>query len=860
MTTPSKPPRKPWHLLTEAADTVQDPEDRRRARLLKALLLVLLPATAAVVALAWLGAEEADRLLFLAGGAVIVVLLGLAWRLSGTRHYPAAAAIALSAITAVAILHTVVRAASEPALVPATVVWTLLPILLANMLLSVRGTSILAAIVLAGVACLPLWVPAVGWASLGEPLGLVLAVSALVMVAAAIRREDAERIEAQTRALAASGQRFRALYDGVAVAIIAHDKGVIRDANAAVTRLLGYTPADVEGERLETLFAEGFHGEIGALALARDAEPLEAIGRRHDGSPVNLQVIANQAMLPGEALQVVELRDVTELREAQEAMRRAKRAAEEANEAQAGFLSYVTRALRPPLVAAQRIAATLLGNRAKNLRPEDLVFLRRLTDQHEVGLQLISDLHLKALLESGQFEVKGALTMIDRLVQEVVDECRPQLVGREVELRAVVPDLVAPVEMDGGRLKHVLKHLVGHSIRSTREGHVTLHVHVDPMDDRPQRIDVVDSGHGISAEDLAEILLPLEEVSPDDGTRLGLAICRTIADKLDVDMQIETRGARGSTYSLVLEAPLATHRAAGPVTADPDAGLEIALEEDAPDLSSRCVIVAIADPAQRAEVAAVLWPLGCEVNPVAPDDLAAAAALAPPDLVIGELGEAGSAAEAEGGGPVGWGTLTRLRVAPATRDVPWLALDLRRGERRALLGRLDLLPRPLTDAALAATLARHGLADGVGRILLALEDAGAAESVVSNLQRRGYHVRYAATGEAALAILQVERFDAYVVDPLLSLRDGGADLLEALCRVRRYVGTPLLLPVDGADAGPPLQRLALVAETVARPADRFAADLERVVRALLDPAAEAEEDEATDEGGAAEEAPPVPDA
>lgn len=799
------------------------PERRRRARLLSAVLLVVIPAVLALIAVAALtGTTDTGSVLLTFGGLVVVILLFTAYRLASTPHYGLAAALALVTLTAVPLVHVALTAFQAPDHADLALMWLLLPVLLSSVLLNVRGTAIFVVGLGASIFALP-WLGApLPIHTLLTPLALIAATAAMVVAVAAIRNEDARAIEAQRAEARNSEQRFRNLFDGVSVAFCVHEGGVIQDVNLAFERLFGYGAPEGKGMRVSELIAEaGREAADEALAQGDEFHTLRTEGRRKDGSTFPVDVSGNARAYRGHDARVLELRDVTALREARGLLERATKEAEQASRSQARFLAYVGRALRPPVQSAHRIVGTLVANRAGNLRQEDLQFLHRLSEQHESLLRQIDDILLLSQVESGRLETARVTTFMERTVQEVVDELRPQTRRRSLGVEVELPPIVAPVFGDPIRLKQALKYLLGHAVRATRKGAVRVALEADDESRIPHVLHVSDSGTGLSSEERDRIFAPLDEALASSTGELGLVICRSLLELMGFTLEVQSELGQGTTFTVRMDGLQLAHQARSPEPEAPDAegGHEAALP-----LAGKVIAVVLpeGDPARKptlevieaGRAAALRTSSGAlmEADPL-------------PEVVVGRF-------ESVHDGTADWGPLGRLRANEATREVPYVALYAATDGRLAVMGRLDLAHLPLEGARLAGVLAHNGAAPPA-RVLLVHGDEDAGVQAVAALREQGYDCRYAPDGGTALDLVRAAPFDAFVVDPLIHVR-GGLELLEHVRGERRHRHLPLVVLYDVDDIGAVLTRLEMVAESVAQPPERFLPDLTATLSALLE--------------------------
>jgi signal transduction histidine kinase len=132
--------------------------------------------------------------------------------------------------------------------------------------------------------------------------------------------------------------------------------------------------------------------------------------------------------------------------------------------------------------------------------------------------------------------------------------------GVELETRIErgVPSMVTTDPM---RVAQILVNLIAHAVRSSEAGAVRLNVrHESRANGKFLEIDVVDSGLGMSEEQLTKIFQPF---SPADssmrrrfgGTGLGLFISKSLTELLGGSLLASSSPGAGSTFHLSL--PLA---------------------------------------------------------------------------------------------------------------------------------------------------------------------------------------------------------------------------------------------------------------------------------------------------------------
>lgn len=183
---------------------------------------------------------------------------------------------------------------------------------------------------------------------------------------------------------------------------------------------------------------------------------------------------------------------------------------------------------------------------------------RSVTDIRSAGralLQMADNLVELARLERGEVQAE----LQDSALGPIFDDVRTSLQGRAAEKGLSLDlDRSGPetCHADPRLLARILTHLVANGIAFTETGGVVVRAreHEAP---RGVRVEVVDSGIGISEHDRRMLFQPFDRAAGDlttgrQGVGLGLFISRRLADLMGAELTVETEIGRGTTCSVIL--------------------------------------------------------------------------------------------------------------------------------------------------------------------------------------------------------------------------------------------------------------------------------------------------------------------
>lgn len=262
--------------------------------------------------------------------------------------------------------------------------------------------------------------------------------------------------------------------------------------------------------------------------------------------------------------------------------------ARDANAAKSRFMAHLSHELRTPLTAILGFTGELLRASPQS---GDLATIdrnaRHLLDVINQSLDL-------SQVESGTLTLYPRATDPRAMVRELEASMAPRAIASELAFRvSVASEVPEHVLLDGLRTRQVLLNLLGNAIKFTTQGVVALRMFVPDSDDPDLlRIDVLDTGRGLSREDSIRIFEPFRQAEHRDrtvGTGLGLAIARQLARAMGGDVTVQSTPGRGSCFTMTLRAPAVDDARAGwteesvPRVDSGLHGVRMVLAEDAKD-------------------------------------------------------------------------------------------------------------------------------------------------------------------------------------------------------------------------------------------------------------------------------------
>ena len=349
---------------------------------------------------------------------------------------------------------------------------------------------------------------------------------------------------------------------------IVESDGRVRSSSQAFHDILGYDAAELKGQ--PALDLELIHPDDRAAMAQRMEEvmngqgqttPLRLRCRHADGHWVVLE--ANGRAIrdaEGRTTGLVSVtRDVSAQAELESALMEAKEQAERANNAKSEFLSRMSHELRTPLNAILGFGQLLEMDGLKLEQQESVGQVLR-AGRHL--LRLIDEVLDIARIEAGRLAISLEPVCVSDAVTESVDMIRPLAVERGIRLDIDPGRCSFYVHADRQRLKQVLLNVLSNAVKYNREGGFVTLSCMRASDNRVG-ISVTDTGAGIRQQDIPRLFSPFDRLGAEntsvDGTGLGLALSKRLAQAMGGDIRADSVPGEGSTFTIELtltEGPL----------------------------------------------------------------------------------------------------------------------------------------------------------------------------------------------------------------------------------------------------------------------------------------------------------------
>jgi len=272
---------------------------------------------------------------------------------------------------------------------------------------------------------------------------------------------------------------------------------------------------------------------------------------------------------------------------------RSKKNAEAENEAKSDFLAMISHELRTPLAGLAGALSLALEETAE---PETRARLSLAASCAESLRALLDELLDLSQIEAGQMTIRPEPVTPKTILREVTSLFTPAAEAKGIELRTKLgPGMELGVMLDALRMRQVIANLVSNSLKFTERGSITVTGDaLNSGDDRLLRVEIRDTGVGMSSEQLARLFEPFAQVHErraGSGTGLGLVISRSLIAQMGGTLELRSEPGVGTSARIELllpavdaPAPELAPKASGAQPKTDGRPLRVLIAEDTPVL------------------------------------------------------------------------------------------------------------------------------------------------------------------------------------------------------------------------------------------------------------------------------------
>lgn len=378
-------------------------------------------------------------------------------------------------------------------------------------------------------------------------------------------------LEVRTDQLARSENTIRDIWQQAADGLVLVDaSNRIVHVNPAGLRILGYEYEQLVGKSLAVILGESEAQRITLLirsleesSVQRAFPVIEVAMVRKDLSSFDADISGGPIHVGDSPMLVLTMRDITRRKETERAtaeqarqlkqlndeLKAAQQQADAANRAKSEFLANMSHEIRTPMTAILGFADELTQADQSPEEQKDTIQTIRRNGEHL--LAVINDILDLSKIEQDSLPIERARHSPVELMSEVTSMLRVRFDAKGLSLDAeFVGEIPETIDTDAMRLRQILINLIGNAMKFTDSGGVRVVTQWQRTPDNFIQFDIIDSGIGMSEQQIRELFKPFTQADASiarrfGGTGLGLYIARKLANLLggDVHVAYSTPGA-----------------------------------------------------------------------------------------------------------------------------------------------------------------------------------------------------------------------------------------------------------------------------------------------------------------------------
>jgi signal transduction histidine kinase/CheY-like chemotaxis protein len=236
-----------------------------------------------------------------------------------------------------------------------------------------------------------------------------------------------------------------------------------------------------------------------------------------------------------------------------EELERAKQEAELSALSKANFLANMSHEIRTPMNAILGFVEQLAKNEDDFSRKK--MFTTIQNSGHSL-LTIINDILEISKIESGKMKLDPRDCDLHHFFNDIQEFFAGSFESKEITFRLRIDSSVPQcARVDEIRLRQILVNLMSNAVKFTPEkGNINLDIIYNAEDENIELF-IVDTGIGISKDNIEKIFNAFEQEDSSTtrrfgGTGLGLAICKRLITLMDGDIHVESEVGKGSRFYL----------------------------------------------------------------------------------------------------------------------------------------------------------------------------------------------------------------------------------------------------------------------------------------------------------------------
>ena len=316
--------------------------------------------------------------------------------------------------------------------------------------------------------------------------------------------------------------------------VLVSSEGLVIDANPAAARLLHQTHSELVGKPFSYSCSSG-----ATLEIELDDDGVK------EALQLNCTAISERGTHRGCIIEIVPL---TALKHAESVAARAK----EASKLKSEFLAAMSHEIRNPMTGVIGMTSLLLDT---PLNEEQLRYVQAIKSSGDVLLAILNDVLDLSKIEAGKLELEEREFRLNDVIEDTIGLFSEPARRKGLLLTNLIqPNVPQSLRGDATRIRQVITNLVSNAIKFTTQGSIVVRASVEEVTDGHHlRVQVVDTGPGLAADEAKELFKPFKQIrrvmqGVPAGTGLGLALSMQLIEIMSGHIGVDSKPGEGSTF------------------------------------------------------------------------------------------------------------------------------------------------------------------------------------------------------------------------------------------------------------------------------------------------------------------------
>jgi PAS domain S-box-containing protein len=349
-----------------------------------------------------------------------------------------------------------------------------------------------------------------------------------------------------------SEEKYRVLAETSADGVMSTDVlGCLTYLNPSIKNILGRKESEILGKPFRNYLAESsvYLYQQAFLDIRKKEVKMENIALdviHKDGYEIPIEINISPLKKNKEFIGIeCTVRDITDRKRIERELKRSEKLRTE-------FMNIIAHELKSPITPIKGYLELIetdknVDDKVKNWAKIGLRNAERL-------MRLVNDILDVSRLDTDTMRFNMEKCDLTEIFNDAIEDIKPDIKNKNLKFLKDIPDQIPKIVCDKYRILQVLKNLLGNAIKFTDYGSISLRA---VEKEKHLLIYIEDTGIGISSDETKKIFTKFYQAytgedRKNEGTGLGLFICKEILKKHNGDIWAESRIGKGSKFIIKL--------------------------------------------------------------------------------------------------------------------------------------------------------------------------------------------------------------------------------------------------------------------------------------------------------------------